>query len=46
MMLALHDLFEAWEKHKPKKTKEQIYDELTEMLSLVAEEKGAFENEA
>ena len=45
MMVALHDLFEAWGKYRPKKTKEQIYDELEEMLSLVAEEQGAFEHD-
>ena len=43
MMLALHDLFEAWQAYKPYKTKESIYDELAEMLRFVAEEQGAFE---
>jgi hypothetical protein len=45
MMLALHGLFEAWQAYKPYNKKENIYEELAEMLGFVAEEQGAFEAE-
>jgi len=38
MMVALHDLFEKWQEQKPNKTKQQIYEEIAEMLSYVLQE--------
>jgi len=45
MILALHDLFEKWQDYKPYKEKFDIWEELEDMLSIVAEEQGVFETD-
>ena len=45
MMIALHELFDIWQKRHLNKYKHNIYEDLAEMLSLVAEEQGVHVNE-